>query len=61
MKMPEQTRTTVRTSLYVIPNNKYDVITNQNMGQTHVIIIDRTRYYYSQNLYVISNKKKMSE
>jgi hypothetical protein len=33
-------RTTVRTSLYVIPNNKCGVRTNQNKSQTHVIIID---------------------
>jgi hypothetical protein len=48
----EQTRTTVRTSLYIIPNNKCGVRINQNKGQTRVIIIART------SLYVISNKRK---
>jgi hypothetical protein len=48
-EVPEQTRTTVGISLYVTPNNNCGVRTNQNKGQTHVIIIDRTKYYYSQN------------
>jgi hypothetical protein len=42
-------RTTIITKLYVIPNNKCGVRTNQNKGQTHVIIIDRKRYYDRQN------------
>jgi hypothetical protein len=44
-----RTNETVRTILYVIPNNKFGVRTNQNKGETHVIIIDRTRYDYRQN------------
>jgi hypothetical protein len=48
-EVTEQTRTTVRTSLYVIPNNKYGVKTNQNKGQKHVFIIDRTKVYNNQN------------
>jgi hypothetical protein len=38
-EVPEQTRTTVRTILYVISNNKYGVRTNQNKSETHVIIM----------------------
>jgi hypothetical protein len=57
-EVPEQTRKTVRTSLYVIPNNKCDVRTNQNKDQTHVIIIVRTRYYYSQYKFVCHLEQK---
>jgi hypothetical protein len=46
MKCQNKTRAIVRTSLYVIPNNKCGVRTNQNKGQTHIIIC-RTRYYYT--------------
>jgi hypothetical protein len=60
-EVPEQTRTTGRTSLYAIPNNKCGVRTNQNKGQKHVIIIARTRYYYIQNKFVCHLEKKMSE
>jgi hypothetical protein len=59
-EVPEQTKTTLRTSLYVIPNNKYDVITNQNKDQTNVVIIDKTRYYYSQNKFVCHLEQKKS-
>jgi hypothetical protein len=45
----EQNEWSASTSLYVISNNKCGVRTNQNKSQTHVIIIDRTIYYYSQN------------
>jgi hypothetical protein len=57
-EVPEQTRTTVRTSLYVIPNNKCGIRTNQNKDQTHVIIIVRTRYYYSQYKFVCHLEQK---
>jgi archaellum biogenesis ATPase FlaH len=50
-EVTEQMRTTVRTSLDVIPKNKCGVRINQNKCRTHVIIIDRT------SLYVISKKK----
>jgi hypothetical protein len=53
---------TVRTSLDVIPNNKCGVRINQDKGLTHVIIIDRIRYYYSQNKFVCHlEQKKVSE
>jgi hypothetical protein len=58
-------RTTVRTNLYVILNNKCGVRTNQKKGQTHVIIIDRTNitinrttYYYNQNKFVCNLEQK---
>jgi hypothetical protein len=40
-EVPEQTRTTVRTSLYVIPNNKCGVRKSEQGLDTC--------YYYSQN------------
>jgi hypothetical protein len=49
---------TVGTSLYIIPNNKCGVRTNQNKGQTHVITIARTRYYYSQDKFVCHLEQK---
>jgi hypothetical protein len=67
-EVPEQMRTTVRTSLYVIPNNKCGVRTNRNKGQTHVNYRQSKILLYSEqliiiaktSLYVISNEK-MSE
>jgi hypothetical protein len=59
-EVPKQMRTIVKTSLYVILNNKCGVRTNQNKGQTHVIIIDRTNITIARtSLYVISNKKSV--
>jgi hypothetical protein len=53
----EQTRT-IRTNLYVIPKNKCGVRTNQNKSRIHVIIIDKTTYYYSQNKFVCYPEQK---
>jgi hypothetical protein len=55
----EQTRTKLSEQVYVIPNNKCGVRTNQNKSQTHVITIARTRYYYSQNKFVVISKKNV--
>jgi hypothetical protein len=49
---------TVRTSLYVISNNKCGVRTNQNKSQTHVITIARTKYYYNHNKFVCHLEQK---
>jgi hypothetical protein len=70
-EMSEQTRTTIRTSLYVIANNKYGVRTKVRIcyyyRQNKIfsiakqdITIARTTYYYSRNKFVChleQNKK----
>jgi hypothetical protein len=71
--VPKQTRTTVRTrsyysqiSLYVIPNNKCSVRTNQSKGQNMLLLsveqditIARTTFYYIQNNFVCHLDKKI--
>jgi hypothetical protein len=57
----EQTRITVRTSLYVISNNKYSVRTNRNKRVRHMLLLwtEKNITIAKTSLYVIL--KKVSE